>query len=408
MSRYLIDDSTQKDPRALLGAAKLATLSEAALPVKQYITASSTNTLQVEEGRIISIYGGGVFKTGQTVIGESNLDTGSAFAMGKDYYIYLCDPGNNDDEVYRISLNSTYPSGYGAANSRKIGGFHYGKCRKVDNALNPVNGSDVARGSGWESVVFDGIVPRSVWTLAHRPKCNPEGMVYLANGTWIDIYQSSNDGAGGLASAYNSTPLTGTEGLNWYDFVERALVVGKRLPSYSEWLQMAFGSPGGLDASNTNAWTATTNTAKQKTGYVANAVSSIGCRDAVGNVWEWCDELISNLAMTQLAGGTFGAYDGARAGKTIPAQTAYGNGHHNNVAVTSGFAPGPRGAYDAVSPFPAGYGNIYQYYDYSLVALVAGGSWASGVNAGARTVHLYNYPWHVNTNIGARCACDSL
>ena len=39
-------------------------------------------------------------------------------------------------------------------------------------------------------------------------------------------------------------------------------------------------------------------------------------------------------------------------------------------------------------------------------ALIAGGNWNNGVNAGARTVNLNNYPWNVNTNIGARGACD--
>ena len=34
-------------------------------------------------------------------------------------------------------------------------------------------------------------VPRSVWTLGHRPKCSPEGMVYLGGGTWVDIYPVS-------------------------------------------------------------------------------------------------------------------------------------------------------------------------------------------------------------------------
>jgi hypothetical protein len=40
------------------------------------------------------------------------------------------------------------------------------------------------------------------------------------------------------------------------------------------------------------------------------------------------------------------------------------------------------------------------------VALIAGGNWNNGVNAGARSVNLNNYPWNVNTNIGARAACD--
>lgn len=45
------------------------------------------------------------------------------------------------------------------------------------------------------------------------------------------------------------------------------------------------------------------------------------------------------------------------------------------------------------------------YYS-PLAALIAGGNWNNGVNAGARAVNCNNYPWNVNTNIGVRGACD--
>jgi len=35
------------------------------------------------------------------------------------------------------------------------------------------------------------------------------------------------------------------------------------------------------------------------------------------------------------------------------------------------------------------------------------GNWNNGVNCGARCVNANNYPWNVNTNIGARLACDN-
>ena len=57
------------------------------------------------------------------------------------------------------------------------------------------------------SAVSNGIVPRSVWTLGHRPKCSPEGMVYLGGGTWVDIYLNSDDGAKGLKSEYGCAPI---------------------------------------------------------------------------------------------------------------------------------------------------------------------------------------------------------
>ncbi|UZT82153.1 hypothetical protein [Caproicibacterium sp. BJN0003] len=393
MSRFLTDDFINKDPRALLNTSKIATLSDVVAPSKQYINATGTAELTIDADCIIAIAGGGVFKTALTRINANSLDTGS-FSVGKDYYIYICDPGNNNDEIYLISLNSTYPEGYNATNSRKIGGFHYGKNRSINSALRPVNASGSEFGTGWESTVYDGIVPRSVWTLGHRPKCAPEGMVYLANNFWCDIYLSSDDGAGGLQSKFNATPMTGTEGMNWYSFNERAAKSGKRLLDYSEFCAAAFGSPQGLTDSNTNAWSASTNTGRQLTGYVANAVSSVGVRDAVGNVWKWLNELVTKAEHTVITGaGTFDASDGSRGDKNFTS----GNGHG-----TTG-----KWGWDTVSPFD-GYGNIFEFYDYSIVALLGGGYWNHAVNAGSRTVSAHAFPWNVNVVFGALLGCDGL
>ena len=199
MSRLLVDDVTKTDARALLNVNKMATISDIVAPSNEYIYASGANELTVVEGCVIAVGGAGIFKTANTILTAANLDAGSAFAVGKDYYVYICDSRiDSADEKYVISLNSTYPTGWNATNSRKIGGFHYGRCRKVDSNLQPLNGSSVIFGTGWESAVSNGIVPRSVWTLGHRPKCSPEGMVYLGGGTWVDIYLNSDDGGKGL------------------------------------------------------------------------------------------------------------------------------------------------------------------------------------------------------------------
>ena len=245
--------------------------------------------------------------------------------------------------------------------------------------MQPVNSSGVIFGTGWESAVSSGIVPRSVWTLGHRPKCSPEGMVYLGGGTWVDIYLNSDDGAKGLKSSYNCAPATGTEGLNWYNFVERLAKSGKRLPDYSEFCAYAFGSPQGLDNANTNAWTATTNTGRGVTGSVVNAVSAVGCVDAVGRVWEWLNDLITRA----------------------------------EHATNADYHPTAAWGWDKKTPLKTGeknydVGNIYQYYAYSLAALLAGGSWPDGANAGARAVDCISSPWDVYGSVGGRGACDSM
>ncbi len=380
MSRIFVDDVTKTDRRALLNVNKLATISDIVAPTSQYLYASGANEITVIEGCVIAVGGAGIFKTGNTVLNASNLDIGAAFAVGSDYYVYICDSRQDaQDEQYIISLNSTYPSGWNASNSRKIGGFHYGRCRKINDNMQPVNSSGAIFGTGWESAVSNGILPRSVWTLGHRPKCSPEGMVYLGGGTWVDIYLNSDDGAQGLKSEYNCAPMTGTEGMNWYTFTERLMKSGKRMPDYSEFCAYAFGSPQGLDGANTNAWTATTNTGRGTTGSVVNAVSAVGCVDAVGRVWEWLNDLITRAE------------------------------HATNTE----FHPTVAWGWDKKSPLRDNatkydVGNIYQYYAYSLAALFAGGSWHDGVHAGARAVYCRSCPWGVSTSFGVRGACDSM
>ena len=112
---------------------------------------------------------------------------------------------------------------------------------------------------------------------------------------------------------------------------------------------------------------------------MVNAVSSVGVVDAVGRVWEWLDELITR------------------------AEHATNADYHASVAW----------GWDKKSPLNTGeksydVGNIYQYYAYSLAALLAGGGWYSGAGCGARAVRCSHYPWDVSTSIGARGACDSL
>lgn len=374
MSRFLVDDITKTDTRALLNVNKMATVSDFVAPKNEYMHASGANELTIADGCVVAIGGAGVFKTGETVINAGNLDVGTAFEVGKDYYVYMCDTRvDAQDERYVISQNSTYPTGWNATNSRKIGGFHYGRVRKVDENGQPTNGSGIIFGTGWESAVSNGILPRSVWTLGHRPKCSPEGMVYLGGGTWVDIYLDSDDGAYGLKSEYGVAPMTGTEGMNWYTFAERLAKSGKRMPDYSEFCAYAFGSPQGLDDANTNAWTQTTNTGRGTTGSVVNAVSAVGVVDAVGRVWEWLNDLITRAEHATNAGH---------------ASEAWG--------------------WDVTSPLGDKHGNIYQYYANSLAALLAGGDWRHGANAGARAVGCSDCPWSVYASSGVRGACDSL
>lgn len=342
----------------------------------------------------IDVTGGGrkAFRVPAAVeLDESHLDEGS-FEVGKDYSVYVVDDGLSGDLA--ISANASFPVGSGPDESRRIAGFHYGHIRRVNNRWKPVDSEGTVYGSGatpWEQSVVIGIVPNSVWDLAHRPACAPEGMAKIGGRTWVDIYNPSvaeaiaflgdNNAAhvraGKLQSVYGAFPATGTEGLTQETFAELADDIGKRLLLRTEWLVAAKGNPPGQNGSNDYGWTKTTNSARARTGAGVNpstgeydagsgikpfAVSARNIIDCVGNVYEWLVDLIGN-------------------------------------------ADPSHGWHDV---YPAGHGEVYLSSSTSLRALRAGGYWTTGSQAGARLVHSYRGPWHVSTVVGARLACDSL
>ena len=369
MAKFFLFDESMQSAKAKITTAKLATMGDIVANEKAFIYAEGEDAPDeiTVMGNVLVAVGNSIFKTVETTLTAANLDSGSAFTVGTDYNIFVCDPTNGDEtvdqnEVFVISVSTTYPVGYTAANSRRIGGFHYGVVRKIDDNGEPVNASGTTRGSGWESNVYNGILPNSVWTLLHRPKCDPAGMVYIGNGLWGDIYLSSDDNNGGLATIKGANPITGTEGLNWYIANEKARRVGKRLPTYAEFCQAAAGSPQGQDANNTYAWSATGNTARTKTGNVTYAVSSMNIRDLVGNVAKWVDEFC--LDPTASAWAWQDVLGSGRGQAYIPSNTA-------------------------------------------LRALGCGGGWYNGVHAGDRCVVAYDYPWGVSTSLGVWCVCDS-
>ena len=96
-------------------------------------------------------------------------------------------------------------------------------------------------------------------------------------------------------------------------------------------------------------------------------------------MWEWLDELITRAEHATNA--------------TYHASQAWG--------------------WDLTSPLKTaadGYdvGNIYEYYAYSLAALLAGGNWGNGAQVGARALNCNASPWSVSALNGVRGACDSL
>ena len=414
MAELLFRDGLTDDPLSLITAARIAACADVTAPVNEYLQAdlsfgmgANTNQISITSGVVIRI-GELVYRTQAINIGTPQLDIGSAFIIGRDYYVYLCDsamPSGSGSPTYRISLNSTFPVGFSANNSRKIGGFHFGRCRRVNNMLEPINPQGIAYGTGWETNTYDGIVPKSVWTLKHRPKkpSDPEGMVYAGGGDWVDIYPVGPSGV----SQHGVIPLTGTEGYNYLSFSDLALKAGKKMMSYSLWLRAAYGSPQGNASDNLLAWSQSTNTGRSITGATntagnapgteakLHAVSSIGCIDCVGNLWEWLDEVMANPHSHVLHGTTnptthtYASWDGGRGGIVNTNGTAHGptTNSNNGVSAQGAWAwdrDTPLGDTTGGNPLN---GNVHQLYDRSLTALLAGGAWPNGVLAGCRSLN---------------------
>lgn len=203
--------------------------------------------------------------------------------VGKDFYIYACQPSSGTVPSLILSANGTVPTGYTATNSRKIGGFHC-ECLDVGTVTdeNPMNGYSTGD-----------IIPFSIWDLKHRPKSSPEGMVYVEPlNVWISIYLMSWDGSK-LVSAYNGVqadgesakPFSGTE------FAEYLAKVNMRLPRYDEYVVFAKGIQecvnvkGSADVNTTGGHYTTGN---------KRIVSSYGIEDCAGVIWQWLSDVFGS------------------------------------------------------------------------------------------------------------------
>jgi hypothetical protein len=216
---------------------------------------------------------------------------GSATA-GTDYAIWL-----RPDGVLECTSNFTTPP---VANSRQLGGFHYAP------------GGNASGTSGGNTTPQ--INEFSMWDLKFRPACaDPRGMALVADGFWTDIYLLGVDHHINGSSKFNVTIADGSSppkrplafggngtlaygSLNWWEAAEVMRSHGKRLPTYSEFVALAYGtteaSSGGTDPVSTilrNAYT-----------------SKWGVMLASGNLWTWGDEFGGGAAAASWTANTGG------------------------------------------------------------------------------------------------------
>lgn len=161
--------------------------------------------------------------------------------VGTDYAIYACNDG-----TLRADANFTAATGYTSSTCRKIGGFHYAP------------GGNATAQSGGNTTPY--INQYSLWDLKFRPACNdPRGMALIAGNFWADIYLLNTDPDTNSTSKYNVAQATGSAPpkvplkfggngattyttLTWWEANEVLAANGKRSPSYQEFAALAYGT----------------------------------------------------------------------------------------------------------------------------------------------------------------------
>ena len=268
-----------------------------------------------------------------------------ALTAGTDYAIYACTDG-----TVRADANFSAPTGYTTANSRKIGGLHYA----------PGGHSGLSGGGNATPQINE----YSFWDLKFKPAClDPRGMTLVADGFWADIYLLGVEHLVNGTSKFNVTIADGASppkvpakfggngttaytSLNWWEAGEVAAHHGKRLPNYTEFAALAFGT---TEASSIGADPVSTT-------WAAAYISRWGCAQASGNLWVW--------------GANFG---GGAAGAAWTANTV-------------------------------GRGSTYQMEN----AAIFGGAWAETSNSGSRASVWNISPTGSGSHISGRCVSDLL
>lgn len=280
----------------------------------------------------------------------------AANRAGKDFYIYV---GVKSDNTLKtcISVNSTVPYGFTAATSRKVGGFH---CLCAD--VGTISGHQLTHYRQGD------ILPASFWDLIHRPKSEPEGMVYVDGiDMWIDIYLCSWTGttaAKTLKTISKFGAVTGdgasTEKFHPLKWEQTMGTQKKRLPWVREFRTFSVGSNQSTNIKG-NADVNTTGGHSDTAG--RRMISDFGIEDCCGFLWQWCSDV----------------------GSATTGSSSYGNGYDAN---------------DRSDVKGQIYGAEYRP--------IVGGCWADGAVCGSRAAHWAYGSLYLSSSYGARGASEPL
>lgn len=278
-------------------------------------TKTGAGTLNIKANTTIDVWGTVVNFAVATAVTMPSLTAGT------DYAIYACQDG-----TVRADSNFTNPTGYTTANSRLIGGFHYGlvaPATTVAGGSFNTAGSPVGGGMVWTQTDVDniaGINVWSLWDLKWRPACsNPRGMVLVNDRCWVDIYLCSTDTAANGTSKYNSNIASGTvlpkvpavfggngtltyTTLTWWEASELARANQKRLLLASEFYAAAFGV---TENQSIDATASTYPNTQRNAGYT----SKFGIEQAAGVHYTWGQDSAGSASAWVANGGRGQSYN---------------------------------------------------------------------------------------------------
>jgi hypothetical protein len=323
---------------------------------------TGAGTVSLKAGAVVEV--GGALQT----FAEATPVTMPALVAGTDYAIYVCDDGS-----VMADVSFSAPAGYEGA-SRRIGGFHYAP---GGNATGYNTGGDTT----------PAINEHSLWDLKFRPACpDPRGMARSLGGRiWGDIYllgvnhhadgTSRNNATIADGSSPPKVPLIyggngSTTYSNFTHWVAAEVLAsrGKRLPTYAEFCDLAFGVQEAKSRGDDPVTTGLATTNAGVTNADEKFTSACGIIQATGTLLQW----------------------GADYGQKV-------DGADYAAAITYGW-----------KNWTGGRGQVYAQGSNGLSASLLGGSWVYGGSSGSRCSAWGSAPSVSADYIGARGCCDHL
>ena len=325
---------------------------------------TGANTATLKAGTYIDIAGTLFTFAADTAITMPTL------VAGTDYAIYACTDG-----TVRADASTSAPTGYTTANSRKIGGFHYGL---VTSGTTVAGGSFATTGNGmiWTQTDVDniaGINKFSFWDLKFRPSCDPRGMSLQPGGFWVDIYFCSTD------VDTNGTSKAGTN-----------VASGSVLPK----IPAAFGGNGSTTYANMTWWVANELAASQGKGLMTEA-------EFVQAAYGVTENQSLGGASTTIAATL------RQPGYTSKRGLEQATGHHYTWGLDSNFRSDGTGSW-AWNNVNGGRGQMYLNNTLALSRVLLGGYRNDGSYSGSRASHWDYSPWNSSWSLGLRARGDHL